>query len=146
MKILYTFSAILFFTWTLTSHAHTPGTVTVDSSTFDKILRNFDIVLVKFDDKYPYGENQDQFKKFAENTVNMENLLIAEIPITDYGEKENEQLATEYKITKNDFPVYKLFLRGRSQPIDFTGERTEDGLKRFLSQHTSLWFGLPDTL
>ncbi|UJR28609.1 hypothetical protein I4U23_009842 [Adineta vaga] len=146
MKIVYTFSAILFFTWTLISYAHTPGTVTVDSLTFDKILQNFDIVLAKFDDKYPYGDNQDQFKKFAENAANTKNLLIAEIPITDYGEKENEQLATEYKVTKADFPAYKLFLKGKSKPIDFTGEKTEDGLKRFLSQHTSLWFGLPGTL
>ncbi|CAF0998475.1 unnamed protein product [Adineta ricciae] len=146
MKVLYACSALLFFTFIVSSSAHTQGTVTVDTLTFDKILRSFDIVLAKFDDKYPYGENQDQFKKFAENAANTKNLLIAEIPIVDYGDKENEQLANEYKVTKADFPAYKLFLKGKSKPIDFTGEKTEDGLKRFLSQHTNLWFGLPGTL
>jgi len=146
MKFLYAFCATLFFLLISSSKAHTPGTVTVDSFTFDKIIQNFDTVLAKFDDKYPYGDNQDQFKKFAENVANTKKLLLVEIPITDYGEKENEQLANEYKVTKADFPAYKLFLKGKSKPIDFTGDKTEDGLKRFLSQHTNLWFGLPGTL
>ena len=57
--------------------------------------------------------------------------------MTDYGEKENDQLAKEYNAVKADFPVYKLFLKGKSTPIDFTGEKTEDGLKQFLTKHTS---------
>jgi endoplasmic reticulum protein 29 len=146
MKFFYSFSAILFFLLISSSHAHTPGTVTVDKFTFDKIIQNFDIVLAKFDDKYPYGEKQDAFKKFAENVANTKKLLIAEIPITDYGEKENEQLAREYGLSKPDFPAYKLFLKGKSKPIDYTGDKTEDDLKRFLSQNTNLWFGLPGTL
>ena len=52
MKYFYTFSAILFFASIALNTAHTPGTVTVDSFTFKKILRNFDVVLAKFDDKY----------------------------------------------------------------------------------------------
>ncbi|CAF3195125.1 unnamed protein product [Rotaria socialis] len=128
------------------SKAHTPGTVTVDSLTFDKILRNFDVVLAKFDDKYPHGDKHDQFKKFAENVANAKNLLVVEIPITDYGEKENEQLAKEYSVTKADFPAYKLFIKGKSKPIDYTGDSTEEDLKRFLSQNTDLWFGLSGTL
>ncbi|CAF1189427.1 unnamed protein product [Adineta steineri] len=146
MKFFVIFSATLFFALILSIKAHTPGTVTVDSLTFDKVIRNFDVVLAKFDDKYPYGDNQDQFKKFAESAANTKNLLLVEIPITDYGEKENEQLGAEYKVTKADFPAYKLFLKGKSKPIDHTGDKTEDGLKQFLSQHTNLWFGLPGTL
>jgi endoplasmic reticulum protein 29 len=63
--------------------------------------------------------------------------LLAEIPITDYGEKENDKLAQEYSVTKADYPAYKLFLKGKSKPIDYTGDKTEDDLKRFLSQNTS---------
>lgn len=124
---------------------HTPGTVSVDQYTFDKIIRNFDVVLAKFDDKYPYGDKQDQFKSFALSVANTRNLVIAEIPITDYGDKENEQLAKEYGVSKPDFPAYKLFLKGK-QPIDYNGDKSENDLKRFLSQHTNLWFGLPGTL
>ncbi len=158
MQVFYVFCATLVFLLISSSKAHTPGTVTVDSFTFDKILRNFDVVLAKFDDKYrmyhlffqtktllrcvvslvlAYGDKQDAFKKFAENVANTKNLLIAEIPVTDYGEKENEQLAKEYSVTKADFPAYKLFIKGKSKPIDYTGDKTEDDLRRFLSQHTS---------
>jgi endoplasmic reticulum protein 29 len=83
-----------------------------------------------------YGDKQDQFKNFAEQAASTKNLLLVEIPITDYGEKENEQLAKEYGVTKVDFPAYKLFLKGRSKPIDYVGDKTADDLKRFLSQHT----------
>ncbi|CAF1045449.1 unnamed protein product [Rotaria sordida] len=130
----------------LSSKAHTPGTVTVDTFTFDKIRENFNVVLAKFDDKYPFGDKYDQFKKFAENVVNTKNLLVVEIPITEYGDKENQQLAKEYDVKKVDYPVYKLFLKDKSKPIDYTGDKTEDDLKRFLSQHTNLWFGLPGTI
>jgi len=146
MKLLYLLCATFFVLLISSSKAHTPGTVTVDTFTFDKIIRNFDVVLAKFDDKYPYGDKQDAFKKFVENVANTKDLLVAEIPITDYGEKENEQLAKEYSVTKADFPAYKLFLKGKSKPIDYTGDKTEDDLKRFLSQNTNLWFGLPGTL
>jgi len=146
MKVFYSFYVTLFFLLISSSKGHTPGTVTVDTFTFDKIVRNFDVVLAKFDDKYPYGDKQDAFKKFAEDVANTKNLLIAEIPITDFGEKENEQLAKDYGLTKADFPAYKLFLKGKSKPIDYSGDNTEDDLKRFLSQNTNLWFGLPGTL
>jgi len=52
MKFLYAFCATLFFLLISSSKAHTPGTVTVDSFTFDKIIQTFDTVLAKFDDKY----------------------------------------------------------------------------------------------
>lgn len=145
MKLLSLFCAILCVLFT-SSRAHTPGTVTVDTFTFDKVRRNFDVVLAKFDDKYPYGEKQDQFKNFATSVANTKNLLLAEIPLTDYGEKENEQLAKEYGVVKADYPVYKLFLKGKTKPIDYSGDKTENDLKRFLSQNTDLWFGLPGTI
>lgn len=145
MKVI-TFFIVTLSIFVSSTIGHTPGTVSVDQYTFDKIIRNFDVVLAKFDDKYPYGDKQDQFKSFAQSVANTRNLLIAEIPITDYGDKENEQLAKEYGVTKADFPAYKLFLKGKSKPIDYTGEKTENDLKRFLSQHTNLWFGLSGTL
>jgi len=52
MQLFYTFSALFFFLLISSSRGHTVGTVTVDTLTFDKIIQNFDVVLVKFDDKY----------------------------------------------------------------------------------------------
>jgi len=102
--------------------------------------------LAKFDDKFPFGDKQEIFKKFAENVAHIKNLLLAEIPIMDHGEKENHKLALEYGIKRVDYPVYKLFLKGKSKPIDYTGDKTAEDLIRFLSQNTKLWFGLPGTL
>ncbi len=52
MKMFSIFSTTFLVLLISTITAHTPGTVTVDTFTFDKILRNFDIVLAKFDDKF----------------------------------------------------------------------------------------------
>jgi len=49
---------------------------------------------------------------------------------------ENQELAKRYGVDKADFPAYKLFLNRNSEPIDYTGDRTVDDLKRFLSQNT----------
>ena len=52
MKSFHLSLAVLLLCVVAWSQAHTPGTVTVDSLTFDKVIRNFDVVLAKFDDKY----------------------------------------------------------------------------------------------
>jgi hypothetical protein len=50
-KMLLAIAAV-FFLLISSNEAHTQGTVTVDTFTFQKILQNFDVVLAKFDDKF----------------------------------------------------------------------------------------------
>jgi len=83
-----------------------------------------------------FGEKQESFKRFAETAANTKGLLVAEVPITDHGDFENQELAKEYGVKKEDYPVYKLFLKNKSKIIDYTGDKTEDDIKRFLVQHT----------
>ena len=83
----------------------------------------------------------------------------------DHGDKENEELAKKYNAKKEDFPVYKLFLKDKSKPLDYPGsaDKTEDDLRRFLTQYTSknminyhlsyirnilldIWVGMPGTV
>jgi len=43
---------ILFFALISFSLAHTAGVATIDALIFDKVVRQFDTVLVKFDDRF----------------------------------------------------------------------------------------------
>ena len=53
---------------------------------------------------------------------------------TDVAEQEqNKELAERYKANKDDFPVYKLFLQGHTDPIDYTGnKKSSDDIIRFI--------------
>ena len=46
-----------------------------------QIVEKHHAVLVKFDETYPYGDKQDQFKKVAEAAISQPNLLVAEVQI-----------------------------------------------------------------
>jgi hypothetical protein len=52
---------------------------------------------------------------------------------SDYGDKENSDLAERFGVTKDDFPAYKLFVQGKSEPISYTGDvKNADSIKKFL--------------
>merc|ERR1712054_395570 len=46
----------------------------------------------------------------------------------------------------DDFPVYKLFTKGSSVPVDYKGEVKADDLSRFLKKEAKLYIGLPGCL
>lgn len=51
----------------------------------------------------------------------------------DYGEKENADIAEKYGVKKDDFPVYKLFVKGKDEPVTYTGDvKNADDIKKFL--------------
>ncbi|KAK7087293.1 endoplasmic reticulum resident protein 29-like [Littorina saxatilis] len=123
------------------------GSVNLNSGVFDKIVDKHKAVLVKFDETYPYGDKQDVFKKVAEASVSQPELLVAEVQIADYGDKDNADLAERFVVKKEDFPVYKMFLKGKKEPIPFTGDgKNADKIKKFIMETTGLWLGLPACL
>ncbi|CAG2164781.1 unnamed protein product [Oppiella nova] len=93
-------------------NCETKGAIGLDSLTFDKVVSKFKASLVRFDTAYPYGEKQDEWVKVAADLKATPDLLVADVGIRDYGEKENQDLADRYAIKKDDFPVVKLFLNG----------------------------------
>lgn len=134
----------LFFTLTLLLSAGVSfssglkGAISLDSFTFDKMLSKFKASLVKFDVTYPYGEKEDEYGKVAESARFSPDLLVAEVGVQDYGDKENSDLAERFDVKKDDFPVVKLFLEGQKEPLTFSGDFKADELKNFIKQHSSV--------
>lgn len=122
------------------------GCTPLDTWTFDKLISRFSAAIVKFDIAYPYGKKHDEFTKLAAAGRGADNLLVAEVGVKDYGDMENMDLQERFGVKKDDFPVVKLFVQGQEDPIDFEGEFNEDGLKKFIRQHSQVYIGLENCL
>lgn len=103
-----------------------------------KVISKFKASAVKFDVAYPYGEKQEEFGKVSESAYSVNDLLIAEVGIKDYGEKENFDLAEKYGVKKDDFPVIKLFVQGQNDPITFTGTFKAENIQKFIRQKSGV--------
>lgn len=114
------------------------GAVPLDSWTFDKMISKFKASLVKFDITYPYGEKEDEYGKVAESARFSPDLLISEVGVQDYGDKENADIAERYDVSKDQFPVLKLFVEGKFEPITFSGEFKADEIRNFIKQHSDV--------
>lgn len=138
------FALILFQISTYVKAADTKGAVNLDSITFSKIIGKFPVTLVKFDVSYPYGDKHDEFVKLVEEVHAVPDLLLAEVGVKDYGDKENSDLAAKYNLKKDDFPSLKLFLAGKDEPITFdpSANFKVDEMKSFLKKHSDLYIGL----
>lgn len=148
MKLpLLLFSVVLIISFSY-SASSTSGSVELDEISFDKILKKFQVSLVKFDVAFPFGDKHEAFVALAKDAKDVDDLLIAEVGVKDYGEKDNEVLAKKYGATKENFPVVKLFIRGKSEPLSFddSKEFTSDELRRFIRENTGVYLSLPGCL
>ncbi|KAK2576279.1 hypothetical protein KPH14_005645 [Odynerus spinipes] len=123
------------------------GCVPLDSYSFDKVISKFKAAIVKFDVAFPYGDKHEQFGKIAATTKDSQDLLVAEVGVKDFGNKDNADLAKRYNIKKEDFPAVLLFLQGKTEPVRFIAEKdadfTADNIKRFVKSKSGVYLGLP---
>eukprot|EP00794_Sanderia_malayensis_P014273 gene14273-15760_t len=116
------------------------GIISLDNITFDKIIDVHKATLVKFDKKYAYGEKEEEFQKFALKVAPNPDFLVAEVGATDWGEEENKDLMQRFGVMSNNYPTFKLFLKGKD-PVDFNGAVKHKQLLKFATENTGFWFG-----
>ncbi|CAG2101204.1 unnamed protein product [Medioppia subpectinata] len=115
------------------------GSVVLDSLTFDKVVTKFKASLVKFDIQYPYGEKHQEFEKVSQLAKTAPNLLIAEVGVHEFGDKEGMDLAAKYSITRDDLPVIKLFVNGvTDEAVHYDDEFKSDPIIRFIRRHSGI--------
>ncbi|XP_011499669.1 PREDICTED: endoplasmic reticulum resident protein 29 [Ceratosolen solmsi marchali] len=123
------------------------GCVQLDSYSFDKIIPKFKAAIVKFDVAFPYGEKHEEFAKVAFTTRDSFDLLVAEVGVKDFGNKDNSDIADRFNIKKDDYPVVLLFIQGKTEPHRFIikkdTEFTADNIKRFIKTKSGVYLGLP---
>lgn len=105
---------------------------------FLQVVSKFKASIVKFDVAYPYGEKQEEFGKVSQSAYNVNDLLIAEVGVKDYGDKDNMDLAEKYNVNKDDFPVVKLFVQGKNEPITFNDEFKLENIQKFIRKNSGV--------
>lgn len=104
-------------------------------------------MFVRFDKEYSYGDEHDAFKGFAAKVGGSgADLLVCDVGVSEYGDKDNSDLAERYSIKTEDFPQYRLWKKGSKEPIVFKGDKKEDGFLRFAQTEADVWVGLPGQL
>eukprot|EP00928_Gymnodinium_smaydae_P056566 TRINITY_DN39936_c0_g1_i1.p1 TRINITY_DN39936_c0_g1~~TRINITY_DN39936_c0_g1_i1.p1 ORF type:complete len:265 (+),score=79.36 TRINITY_DN39936_c0_g1_i1:140-934(+) len=98
------------------------GSLKLDNYTLDKFVNIPGLtVLTKFDKSYAYGEKEEAFKELCKLSYPVKNFLISEVPVQEYGDRENEDLQTRFKVKTDEFPAYFLFKGSVENPTKFEG-------------------------
>jgi endoplasmic reticulum protein 29 len=146
------FILLLSISFGIVAATNCKGCTPLDTLTFDKMLKHFRVSLVKFDVAYPYGEKHDEFAKIAVDGAEVDDLMVAEVGIKDYGEKDNEELGKRFGASKDNYPVVMLFVRDeKTKKInEFRFPASEDfkaaNLKNWMRQKSDIYLPLPGCL
>jgi len=98
------------------------GAVKLDNMTFDKMVSIPGFTwLVKFDKNYAYGDKEDEFKELCKLAYKVPDFSIGEIPVAEYGDKDNDDLRLRFELKVDDFPVYFLFKGSAESNIRYEG-------------------------
>jgi endoplasmic reticulum protein 29 len=126
------------------------GILKLDNTTFDRIVDGSKSVFVRFDKEYSYGDEHDAWKDFAAKVgESSAEMLVSDVGVSEYGDKENSDISERYKIKSDEFPQYRLWIKGKgasSDPIVYKGEKKADALLRFVQAEAGVWVGLPGQL
>ncbi|KAJ8956080.1 hypothetical protein NQ318_016532 [Aromia moschata] len=125
------------------------GCVNIDEFNFEKIVPKFEVILAKFDVAFPYGKKHDTFTSLAGEIVDNKNIILAQVGIKDYGEKDNLEFSKKFGIqSKDDLPALRLFVQSEDEPFVYDKNMpwTDESLKKFIRDHTNIYLGLAGCL
>merc|ERR1712228_1022337 len=123
------------------------GILKLDNTTFDRIIDGSRGVFVRFDKEYSYGEEHDAWKGYAKAVgESAADLLSADVGVSEYGDKDNSDLAERFGVKTDDFPRFLLFTKGMrasDSPIVYSGAKKTEEFLRFAQEKAGAWIGLP---
>merc|ERR1719198_117993 len=122
------------------------GILKLDNCTFDRLVDGSRNIIVRFDKEYSYGDDHDAWKDFAKTVgESSADVLIADVGVSEYGDKDNSDLSDRYSIKSDDFPQYRFWGKGSASsanPITFSGAKKKDDFLRFIQEKAGAWIGL----
>jgi len=119
-----------------------PGCTPLDNVNFDKLISTFPASLIKFDVAYPYGDDHDQFAIVSKEAKYVNDLFIGEVGIKDYAEKDNEDLAKRFDVSKDQLPAVILFTNnaeGKTEHFKYSGPFKAENLKNFVRLKSGIY-------
>merc|ERR1719221_2274153 len=123
------------------------GILKLDNTTFDRIIDGTRGVFVRFDKEYSYGDDHDAWKDYAKTVgQSAADLLSCDVGVSEYGDKDNSDLAKRFGIKTDDFPQFRLWKKGSSstdEPIKYDGPKKSADFLRFVQEKANAWIGLP---
>lgn len=126
------------------------GLLKLDNTTFDRIIDGSRGVFVRFDKEYSYGDEHDAWKEYAKTVgESAADLLSCDVGVSEYGDKDNSDLAARFDIKSDDFPQYRLWPKGKAgttDPIKHIGEKTANAFLKFVQEKAGAWVGLSGQL
>jgi len=127
-------------------YAATPdGVIILNEDNFDKVIREDMHVMMKFDKKYSWGDQEDSWKAFTERAVKHKELLLVEVHLDEENKDQNKDLAKRYDADsgdKEDLPLYRLLKKGsKTEHVKFEGDITQATLHKFVTSNTGIWIG-----
>merc|ERR1719217_851554 len=123
------------------------GILKLDNTTFDRLVDGSKNIFVRFDKEYSYGDEHDAWKNFAAQVGDSSaDMLVADVGVSEYGDKDNSDIAERFSIKTEDFPQYRLWVKGSDaskDPVKFSGDKKNEEFMKFIQTNAGVWVGLP---
>jgi len=73
------------------------------------------------------------------------DVLVCDVGVSEYGDKDNSDISDKYSIKNEDFPQYRFWPKGTSSasdPIVYGSAKKKDDFLRFIQEKAGAWIGL----